>query len=272
MVTAQPPFRHLWVWILVLAGLAVVAFWPRYFGVFGTANWRLHVHGISAMAWMFLVALQAGLIHARKAAAHRWVAMSSVVVVPIFLVGGLLAVQTQGDGEGPFHQMFGPSLVAVDLLTMGLFAFLFAAGLATRSRPQLHARYMVGTLLPLIGPVGARLLVSYMPGLTMRGLADMPRFGPAFHIANGGFVLLLCAGLYARAPRHGLPFVLIGAVALVQSVLFATLLDVPAWAEVALAMSKLPTPLFVAAGLALGTAAVVIGWRRGLRSLPHAAN
>ena len=157
MVTAQPPFRHLWVWILVLAALAVVAFWPRYFGVFGTANWRLHVHGISAMAWMFLVALQAGLIHARKAAAHRWVAMSSVVVVPIFLVGGLLAVQTQGNGEGPFHQMFGPSLVAVDLLTMGLFAFLFAAGLATRSRPQLHARYMVGTLLPLIGPVGAIL-------------------------------------------------------------------------------------------------------------------
>jgi hypothetical protein len=191
-------------------------------------------------------------------------------VVPIFLVGGLLAVQTQGDGEGPFHQRFGPSLVAVDLLTMGLFSFLFAAGLATRGRPQLHARYMVGTLLPLIGPVGARLLVSHQPGLTIRGLADLPRFGTAFHVANGGFVLLLCAGLYARAPRHGFPFLLIGTVALVQSVLFASLLEVAWGAELALALSRLPTPLFVAAGLALGAASVLIGWRRGRISLAHA--
>lgn len=247
-----------------MAALTVAAFWPQYFGVLSTADWRFHVHGVTASAWMVLVAVQARLIHSGHWAAHRRVGMASLVAAPLFLVGGMLVVQTQGNGQGAIHRMFGPGLVAVDLLGLTLFAYLFAAALATRHRPQLHARYMVGTLFLLIGPIGARLLVAFMPGLTIRGLADIPRFGPALHIANGGFVVLLCAVLYARAPRFGSPFLLIGGVAIAQSVMVAALQGVESWAAITLTMSTLPAAAFVAAGLMLGVAAVVLGWRRGL--------
>jgi hypothetical protein len=55
-------------------------------------------------------------------------------------------------------QMFGPSLVAADLLSMLAIAFLIAATFANRHRPQLHARCMLGALFLLIGPIGGRLL------------------------------------------------------------------------------------------------------------------
>ena len=187
------PFRSAWIWILVMAVLAVGAFWPRYFAILATADWRFHVHGLTAMAWMLLVALQVRLVHTGKLATHRRLGTASLVIAPLFLVGAMLVVQTQGNGQGPIHRMFGPGLVAVDFIGVMLFAWLFASALATRRQPQLHARYMVGTLFLLIGPIGARLLAGLMPGFTIRSLEDIPRFGPALHVANGGFVVLLCA-------------------------------------------------------------------------------
>lgn len=262
MATGRVPFRNAWIWILVMAALAVVAFWPRYFGVFTTADWRFHVHGLTATAWMLLMALQVRLAHTGKLATHRRLGMASLVIAPLFLVGAMLVIQTQGSDHGPIHQMFGPGLVGVDILGALLFAYLFASALATRRQPQLHARYMVGTLFLLIGPIGTRLLAGMVPGFTIRSLEDMPRFGPALHVANGGFVVLLCAYLYSRAPQYGRPFVIIGAVAVLQSVLLELLRDVPSWDETTLAMSQLPATPFIVAGLVLGAVAVMVGWKR----------
>ncbi|MBJ7440621.1 MAG: hypothetical protein JHD35_16560 [Sphingopyxis sp.] len=52
------PLRRAHYLVLAMVLATVVAFWPTYFAVLRTARTELHLHGVTATAWMLLLALQ----------------------------------------------------------------------------------------------------------------------------------------------------------------------------------------------------------------------
>ena len=62
------------------------------------------------------------------------------------------------------------------------FAMLFWGGLRYRYKVQLHARYMLASLLFVIAPIGFRLLSRYVPAFN----SDTPQTAWRFSFAMGG--------------------------------------------------------------------------------------
>ena len=60
------PLRRAHYLVLAMVLATVVAFWPTYFAVLRTARTELYLHGVTATAWMLLLALQSWTIHHQR--------------------------------------------------------------------------------------------------------------------------------------------------------------------------------------------------------------
>lgn len=239
--------------------LTVLAFWPSYFSQLGAVPWQYHVHGVAAVLWMLLLIWQSWSIHHGRRAAHRSTGRASFVLTPLFLAGSLLVIATMANGAGQFRAMFGARLAIVDIIAVAAFAYFVFNALAQRRNVGLHAGYMLATAFLLFGPVAARLIPAFVPGLTIRALEELPRFATAFHIGNA----LAFAGaiwIYARSRPGGRPFALAAAVVVAQSAVFETIGRSSWWGELIIAIADI-SPLAIAlTGLGAGVAVVYAGW------------
>ena len=154
--------------------------------VFPTPSFPLlfHVHGALFTAWMILLVLQASLAASRRIALHRRVgAIGGLLVVPMLISGSLAAIAA-ARGEAPISAaalrgettltvaaLALPPLEAmvVPLTTMLLFGVFAGAGLAYRTRPDVHKRLMLlatFAMLPAaVGRAMGRLLGPTHPTL-----------------------------------------------------------------------------------------------------------
>lgn len=158
--------------------IAVAGFTPSYFAVLRTTDAAHHFHGLTALAWMGMLILQSWLHRRGQLGWHRRIGRLSLVLVPLFLLSGVLMVRTMLRGQTPFNAAFGPRLAAVDAVSLVTFAAAYALALLHRREVKRHARWMVGTGLLVLPPALARLLAMAVPGL--------PSFEAAFH---GAFLL-----------------------------------------------------------------------------------
>src|SRR5690348_3826679 len=78
------PFRHAHWFVLALFPLAALAFWRGYVSVLGTSPIEFHIHGITATAWLVMLALQSWSIHAGHRAFHRTNGLASFALFPLF--------------------------------------------------------------------------------------------------------------------------------------------------------------------------------------------
>jgi hypothetical protein len=153
--------RRLYVALAALAALiAVVGFWPTYFGplVSGTVDKAaiIHVHAAVYVGWLALFATQAVLAATGRVATHiklgRFAIGYGVLVIVVGLATAFarFAVRVRaGEVEAAQAQLLGP------LLDMLVFAPLFAAAIYWRRKPELHKRLMiVATTALLIAAVG----------------------------------------------------------------------------------------------------------------------
>lgn len=103
------PFRFAAHFIIAMIGITIVAFWPGYFSTLASAPWGFHFHGITASLWMLLLAFQSWSIHSRQRALHRIGGISSLVLFPFFLAGGMavLVSMAQATPLNPFYQLYG---------------------------------------------------------------------------------------------------------------------------------------------------------------------
>lgn len=252
------PYAH-WV-LLALIPLIGLAFWPFYFSRLGENPLALHVHGVTGTAWFLLLILQSWAIHHRRIALHRLAGQSSFILFALFLVGGLLALHSMARGvaagANPFIAVHGPGLGTLDLLAVTTFAGLYFFALRNRRTVQLHARYMLATPLLLLAPIFGRLFEAHVPGLTITGPESMHLFNYSLHLANA-VALAAALALYASAPAHGRPFLVVAAVVVVQSAAFQWLGPTPWWREIYASLGNLPAAIPVLLGLAAG---IVIVW------------
>jgi hypothetical protein len=259
------PYRHAHWWLLALFPLTALAFWPNYFSDLRGAPVAFHVHGITASLWIGLLAFQSWSIHQRRNALHRTLGVASFGLFPLFMVGGLLVIQTMSvktaAGLDPFMAEYGPRLALIDIVsTVGIF-YLFYMALKCRRKVHPHARYMLGTVFFLISPILGRLLPA-LPPLAIEGPQHLHRFGYSVHIGNAvafGFLVALCL----RAPKHARPLAVVAGLIALQSVLFETVGRTALWQSIFPRIGDLPTSLIVSIGLAAGAAVTWAGWASG---------
>ena len=267
------PYRHAHYFLLLLIPLKGLAFWRGYFSDLAGASYAFHFHGITATLWILLLAFQSWSIHHRQNSLHRAIGYTSFGLLPLFTVGGLLVLQTmavkfQGAAD-PFNVMYGARLGTLDFVSTFSIPWLFYMALRWRRKVHLHARYMLVTVFFLLPPIFARLL-PILPPLSMEGPDGLSKFVYCLHLAN-----LLAIGiafaLHARAPKHGRPFVTVSLLMLAQSIFFETVARTEAWETMFASLADVPLPALVSAGLAMGAAAALLGWKAGLSPATGAA-
>jgi len=158
-------YKRAYVYFSLAILLAVIGFFPSYFSVLGQTDAVRHFHGITALAWMLLLVVQAWLIRQGNRPLHRSLGKSAFVLAPLFVASGLLVMHSMLGGANPFQRAFGPQLAFIDLSTVIYFGI--AVGLAIRHRRnvQLHARYMASTVVLVLLPAVSRILGMGVPGI-----------------------------------------------------------------------------------------------------------
>jgi hypothetical protein len=135
---------------------------------------------------------------------------------------------------------------------------------------QQHARYMLAIPLLLIEPVVERLAGRFIPVLALHGPEDFDRFVWTLLFSNA-LALAFTGGLFATVPCYGRPFLFVGVVMALQTLLFLTLGSTAEWRSLFIAFGAWPT-VPVLAITALGGAAVSwLGWEVGAGPRPAAA-
>lgn len=264
------PFRKAWLYVLVLLALTFVAFWPGYFSRLPVKKLAHHYHAASAVLWMILAIVQSWTAHHNRLALHRKTGLAIFLLFPFFLVAGMWVIHVEATTlAGDFTSVEGKQLAQFgffDPLANIAFALLFWAGLKYRCKVQLHARYMLATLLFVIAPVGFRLLAILIPFL---------RLDENFSYAMaGGNLIALAVTLYLfrQAPKHGRPFLIAAGFIAAQVITFETLGRIPAWAPMFASVSYVNLPFLLLLTEIAGAGIAWHGWVAGARpGTPKAA-
>ncbi|GAA4018364.1 hypothetical protein GCM10022280_17320 [Sphingomonas swuensis] len=258
------PYRHAHWYILSLFPLAAVAFWPTYLGQFGTAPWELHAHGLTATAWLLLLALQSWTIHHGQRATHRTVGPAVLALFPLFMAGGagiFFGMADRYAAGAPFQAMWAPELAWFDFVGVAMVAYFVFMGLKHRRSVRLHSGYLLATAIALLPPIIGRL--SGIP-LGIRGPEDFDRLHVGFQATN--VLVAAIAFLIAfRQRKDGRPFVLAGAATILSSILFEVPGHTPGWERIYASLAPLPSePFILLAGIA-GVGIAAAGWFAGKR-------
>lgn len=257
-------YRKAYLFLLALLVLTFVAFWPSYLSVLPEAKLAHHFHAASAILWTLLAALQSWTIHHDRRALHRSAGLAVFGLFPLFLLAGAWVIHVETvtlaagltDPDNLNVAQFG----FFDPLANIGFAILFWGGLRYRYKVQLHARYMLGTVMFVVAPVIWRLLRNYVPGF----LQGQVPFDIPFAAGNAAACAIALA-LYWQAPKHGRPWLLVAGIIAAQAILFLTVGKWPAWAPIfaSIAAVNLPFLLIVTAIVSAGIA--WHGWVAGAR-------
>jgi hypothetical protein len=151
-------------WFAGFLILALIAFWPSYFGRLpARVDVLTHAHAALMTIWLGMLIAQPFLIRRGRRPLHRLIGRTSYVLVPLIVVVWTLLTHLRAaampadvfERDGYFFYL--PFVSAV------LFVTSWSLAIWRRRVAPLHARYMVGTALSAIDAVMARLLAFNAP-------------------------------------------------------------------------------------------------------------
>jgi hypothetical protein len=142
-------------------GLLVVAigFSKTYFNQLGEFSFPYHLHGISASLWMILLIIQPYLFQKGFLKAHRILGWSSILVVPIIVIAGIIMMRLMIQGQANYPPNVVYQLAFIDTLTLFGFTLLYLMALYFRKNLKLHARFMVTTIFGPLVPALTRIFI-----------------------------------------------------------------------------------------------------------------
>ncbi len=153
------------------------------------------VHGMAITAWYVLSLVQSLLISVKNRKLHMKLGWSSVMLVPVVAVSGVLVAirSVQGTPGFVFFGMKYEDFLLLMLVEIAVFTLCVLAGILTRKRPEIHRSMMLTASLSLLLGATARMpwLNAPFGGNTPAGF-----FGPVFAL---GAVLLLVNSVRLRA-------------------------------------------------------------------------
>lgn len=130
---------------------------PPYFAPPLPMTWIVLVHALVFTSWVLLFVAQVSLMSAGKAEVHMRLGIAGFVLLPAMIaIATLAALHGVARHSGP-PDIAPLSWLAVPLLDVPVFTGLILAGLLNRPRPQVHKRFMLGSLVGLLPPSLGRL-------------------------------------------------------------------------------------------------------------------
>lgn len=234
-------------WVLAaLAPAIFVAFWPSYFGDLAHASLAFHAHGLTATAWLALIAFQSVSVQWRDRRWHRLAGRSLFILVPLFAGAAVLVMHSMAtkfaNGSHPFYAILGARLGLHDLVSTVVLVAMVCAALFLRRKAALHGGFMLATALLVLPPVISRL--------------PIPRF---FHSGEIIAIALSAAAAW-RSPAARQPFLVVIGVQILQIALFETLGASDAWANVFTAFSEQPVWPYASFALVAAAFALLQAW------------
>ncbi len=157
-------YRNAFIYFALALLLAVIGFFPSYFGNLRNTDAVHHFHGIVATIWMLGLITQSWLIRERMISAHRTIGRMSLLVAPLFVISGLLVVHVMLTKNDEASLAFGERLAFIDIITMCYFSVAYSLAIRFRRKTQLHARYMASTAILLLPPTLVRV-AGFIPGI-----------------------------------------------------------------------------------------------------------
>jgi hypothetical protein len=151
--------RHSPFFFAAFIPFAIVAFGYNFFvgdlSRFVTVH---HLHGVAMFAWLILLVAQASLIRMGSRALHAKLGKSSYALAPFIAVTTIVLA----------HHMFGTRapegriLLALQLFMLLQFLIIYCNAIRYRKSPDIHARWIVGTIMPMIDPIFNRLMGYFL--------------------------------------------------------------------------------------------------------------
>ena len=264
------PYRHAHWYLLALFPLAGLAFWQSYLSQFTSAPAEFHMHGITATLWLILLVVQSWTLGSDQRALHRTVGTASMVLFPLFLMGGtgiFFGMAERFVQGSPFHVLYAPKLAWFDFVGVAGFAYFYFEALRQRRKVHPHSGYMLATVIFLLPPIFGRL--SGIP-LGVTGPADFPKLDTGFQAATV-LVAALAFFIGYRRGKHGRPWVLAGVLTLAMLIPYVAIGDMPAWKQFYATLADWPTMPFTLAAATAGVIIAYAGWVAGRRTLPSDA-
>jgi len=188
---------------VVMALIAIVGFWPRYFGplVLGTLVQPLliHIHATVFTGWLVLFFLQAYFAATKRIQLHMTLGRLGIWYGLLLIVVGLTTGMVRAAAAPPAQ---APRLLYVSVADMAMFGGFFAAAIWFRKKPKVHRPAMVvaatALLVAAVGrmtflpPNGAiRLAIWSLPILIAMAFEfrKTGRVHPIYFLGLGVFVI-----------------------------------------------------------------------------------
>jgi hypothetical protein len=152
-------FLALVVWVF-----ARTYYFKRWFGT-PALPVLLHVHGAVMSGWVVLLALQSGLVAARRVPWHRRVGVFGACWAVLVVVMGSVTTVHAASRAVRANSESAPVLVTImglEVLQMLFFAAFVALAIVWRRRTDVHKRLMLMTIACMLPSVLSRLPVSFM--------------------------------------------------------------------------------------------------------------
>ena len=262
------PYRHAPYYILVCIAVIFAGFWESYFSVWGNVPWQFHAHGVAASIWVLMVLAQSWTPHHGQLALHRAVGKSSLLLFP-FLIGGLAAIidlTAKGfvAGGNPVRVMFGGEFLIGLALAMVAYVVLYYRALKFRRKVWVHSGYMLATPLILFESPLSRVFGTWLPGLTIQGPQDFDRIIPSIVWAMA-VELVVIAAIWFKYREKAKPFLVAGIFIVAQMLTMGLLSDNAVLEGLLPLLVRVPSPVVVLTGMAIGAATAWAGWQAGKR-------
>ena len=147
---------------LLMASIAIVGFWPRYFGplVLGTLVQPLliHVHATVFTGWLVLFFLQAYFAATKRLQLHMTVGRIGIWYGGLLILMGLTTGALRAASSPPGR---AEQLLYVSFADMVVFGGFFAAAIWYRRKPKIHRPAMVVAATALLVAAIARM--TFLP-------------------------------------------------------------------------------------------------------------
>lgn len=179
----------------------------------------LHIHGVVMTGWVVLLAVQSGLITARRVQWHRWLGTFGAGWAVLVVILGTVTTLHASAREVHNHTAFADLQVRItglELVQMILFATFAATAIWFRKRTDYHKRLMLLTIGCMLPSALARLPIDNMTNL--------------FILAGLNLFVLACVGIDSVRNRRLHPAFAFGAGALLLAINGAFYLTkLPVW-------------------------------------------
>ena len=150
-----------------VAALVAWGFWPSYFGPLsrGQANrpWIIHVHAAVFLGWVGLLIAQAAAIAQGRVSQHRRIGLAGAAYGALVLLLGVvvsIAAPVIRLRAGQMPAGIAERVVLYNLTDILLFGAFFSAAMATRRRPELHARWIISATTAMVGAAVGRVVTG----------------------------------------------------------------------------------------------------------------